>query len=245
MTKTAAFLFSLLTLAACGGDDEIPANGAPDAATAAPNATGAMGADPSGAHPGVLDAGASAGPDAGTSAGPDAGASAPADTRPDAGTPPSTEDESTGKPDGMAAALTAAFGKKAVQCGLTASAEDAAHEVAIKDGFDRCFVQCLLEADCDTLDMFVCGSGSDLGGLRTCLAKCPLTPEDGFACADGKKIAHGTLCDGDADCAGGEDESDCQPRCADGAPLASDELECDGQKDCADGSDERGCSMCE
>lgn len=212
MTKTAAFLLSLLALAACGDDDD-PAPvrddaGLRDAGDASTSLDGGTGTSDSGS-----DGGPGSAPDGGTSGG-------------------NTTD------------LKNAFGQKAVQCGLTTDAEDAASEAEADDAYDRCLIQCLIAADCNALLAVFCERPGSTAGVEACARACPLAPADGFACADGTKIPHSFACDGEGDCPDSSDETSCAAQCADGTPLASEALECDGKSDCADGSDERGCSFC-
>lgn len=80
-----------------------------------------------------------------------------------------------------------------------------------------------------------------LQGYVSCLRAqgCPST----FDCGDGTAILEDFVCDGDADCANGSDESQgCPPApmCANGDPIASSWI-CDGFDDCGDGSDEVDC----
>jgi len=74
----------------------------------------------------------------------------------------------------------------------------------------------------------------DCGPLLMCF---PLPPP--FACMDGAEIDGGWVCDGDADCASGEDEAMCFT-CADESILPP-EWVCDGEADCEGGEDEQSC----
>jgi hypothetical protein len=71
-----------------------------------------------------------------------------------------------------------------------------------------------------------------------------------FLCSDGRCLPPEQICDGIADCPGGEDEvatycggGDCASTeftCLDGTCIGADRI-CDGRDDCAGGEDERWC----
>jgi hypothetical protein len=64
-------------------------------------------------------------------------------------------------------------------------------------------------------------------------------PPPPFACMDGAEIDAGWVCDGEADCANGEDEAMCFT-CADSSVIPT-EWVCDTEADCAGGEDEQSC----
>ncbi len=61
-----------------------------------------------------------------------------------------------------------------------------------------------------------------------------------FTCDDGTAVHDAWVCDGEADCAGGEDEQQScpAPHQCDGGEMISAAWVCDGYEDCEDGSDE-------
>ena len=66
-----------------------------------------------------------------------------------------------------------------------------------------------------------------------------------FICEDGTAIPGEYVCDGGADCDGGEDEAECMPEteeftCNDGSTI-SIEYVCDEEADCDEGEDEAEC----
>jgi hypothetical protein len=137
--------------------------------------------------------------------------------------------------------LTREVQQRLVGCGLLATDARGARNL-VQDDYDRCYARCTLEASCEAIVASSCDEQES--ALATCIAQCPGAPSDGFACANGKRIAHVAVCDGEEDCRAGEDERDCEVRCADGQPLESADLECDGTPDCSDGSDEAACLTC-
>lgn len=146
--------------------------------------------------------------------------------------------------DSSYAKLASELEAKLQKCKLEASKTVAAAD-EIQDETEACLAHCLLDASCTDLRGQLCGEGEGAGSTITeCYLTCPTTPRDGFACKSGTKILHSSVCDGQLDCAAGEDEADCKPyTCADGEKLdrVDDFLECDGVQDCRDGSDEEGC----
>jgi len=64
-------------------------------------------------------------------------------------------------------------------------------------------------------------------------------PPPPFACMDGAEIDAGWVCDGEADCASGEDEAMCFT-CADSSVIPT-EWVCDTEADCEGGEDEQSC----
>lgn len=133
---------------------------------------------------------------------------------------------------------------KFVECGLQeeSASRNSDDDEGIDDDFDRCIARCTLASTCNNLKQSVCSEPSGVFG--SCLDGCDPAPDDGFACKDGTKIPHLFLCDGSEECAGGEDEQNCESACEDGSAPASTVTVCDGKKDCKDGSDEAGCPIC-
>ncbi len=132
---------------------------------------------------------------------------------------------------------------KEKECKLYAGPASNPVNDTIQDEYDRCLGKCLLDAPCAALKEVACTDTRDeTESLTLCVEKCPESPKDGFACADGTPIPHSFACDGSPDCEGGEDEEDCKGHtCQDGQRLTNDEAKCDLYEDCEDGSDEADC----
>ncbi|KAF8363391.1 egg-1 [Pristionchus pacificus] len=91
-------------------------------------------------------------------------------------------------------------------------------------------------------------------GMRLeCARSCPICDAKlAFRCGDGKCLSKMKVCDGNADCAGAEDEAGCADNCsrADHFKCVSSdkcvpkEARCDGVEDCEDASDEKDCKKC-
>ncbi len=97
-----------------------------------------------------------------------------------------------------------------------------------------CYARCFASASCDALEAAICRTDVQL--LIACDRECA------FACAGGELLPVERVCDGNEDCAGGEDEDGCAVhRCDDGQEIAGDGHRCDGRYACRDGSDEAGC----
>jgi hypothetical protein len=105
------------------------------------------------------------------------------------------------------------------------------------DGAERCETQCVRDASCGDLAQLSC---SYAGSVARCFQECiGLSP---FRCDDGTLVAHFDYCDGNDDCANGEDELDCSVntdyKCRNVDAFVDVTLFCDGREDCSDGSDE-------
>jgi hypothetical protein len=114
----------------------------------------------------------------------------------------------------------------------------------VQDDYDRCAVTCIVNASCDDVLNLYCEGQED--ALTACIDRCPMSPSDGFKCADGTKIPHAFVCDLIAgDCPGGDDEGKrCGTySCDDGQVLMAEDVRCDATPDCDDGSDELRCSF--
>ncbi|GMT31153.1 hypothetical protein PFISCL1PPCAC_22450 [Pristionchus fissidentatus] len=92
------------------------------------------------------------------------------------------------------------------------------------------------------------------GFVLACAHSCPnCDAKLAFACTDKSCIPKMQVCDGRADCAGGEDERGCDTmcaasrpnfKCASGSKCVPVAQRCDGVRDCEDGSDESDCKKC-
>jgi len=99
---------------------------------------------------------------------------------------------------------------------------------------DACYERCLAAASCEQLEAALCRS--DVSLLVACDQECA------FACDDGGLVAVEAVCDGTAQCAGGEDEAECPVYvCDDGTEIGAGRHRCNGWAACPDGSDEAGC----
>ncbi|MCA9656008.1 MAG: hypothetical protein H6712_01995 [Myxococcales bacterium] len=112
--------------------------------------------------------------------------------------------------------------------------QEAAEE--LDQGVGACLDDLLAEHP-DAAQSFACLLDAQYDYLECVTAEgCP----GAFTCADGSTIAEAWVCDGEADCEGGEDEAASCPGpvlCADGSEIPPSWV-CDGWDDCGDGSDE-------
>jgi hypothetical protein len=107
---------------------------------------------------------------------------------------------------------------------------------------ERCQNDCMTEASCENLTTALCDPTQEAATspLAQCLKTCDAP--NAFACTDGQLVPQDFVCDGETDCAGGEDEMGCDILCPNGdsVPRA---YHCDGFNDCSDGADELNCPM--
>ena len=125
------------------------------------------------------------------------------------------------------------------ECGLATEGE---HGPRLTRSFyapSECYERCLASASCEALRATVCENAIAL--RLECDERCA------YRCRDGTLVGLERVCDGAANCAGGEDEAGCATagtpgtvRGGDGS-LLSEGSACNGTRDCADGSDELGC----
>ena len=117
----------------------------------------------------------------------------------------------------------------------------------VQDAFDRCVMQCTIDADCADLKPALCSDEEPTSSAFASCAEACLgsTLADQFKCDDGTRIPHAFVCDLEVDCTGGEDEgTHCgHHRCTDGETISIKDTHCDGYADCGDGSDEDGCAV--
>ena len=106
----------------------------------------------------------------------------------------------------------------------------------------ECVAECFTATACDTLqtactDVVERGFDALAGPVQQCANTCFGV----YTCNDGEELPGSFACDGEDDCAGGEDEADCPAFvCEDGDSLPQAWV-CDGDKDCAGGEDEVDC----
>ncbi len=151
-----------------------------------------------------------------------------------------TPDPLPGGTDASARALA-----RLTQCGLVEKQGDYA-AVVLNTPAEECAFNCQLALNCERLETLICGTEDGSGlteDLSSCLADCGVLT----TCNDGSEIPQDFLCDGEPDCAGGEDEQDCSGlsafECGDGSTVPTN-YTCDGYVDCEDGSDE-GTALCQ
>jgi Low-density lipoprotein receptor domain class A len=114
-----------------------------------------------------------------------------------------------------------------------------------QDDAETCELQCLEDAPCEQLSVYYCGrSGSAITELEACLLTC--VGDSAVECDEGTLHASYARCDGEADCADGTDEADCDDPnaarypCRDGK-FVDVAAVCDGEPDCKSGVDEAFC----
>jgi hypothetical protein len=110
--------------------------------------------------------------------------------------------------------------------------------------FHDCVADCLERGSCSQVREAVCGDEVEDNAIIRCANVCRETyapPRETYTCNDGAVHPLSYRCDGEADCAGGEDELDCPEfTCRDGQvhPLS---YRCDRYAHCVGGEDEANC----
>lgn len=134
------------------------------------------------------------------------------------------------------------------ECGLLSDGEAACSVTSEGREEVDCVQGCLERAECATLSGLICTgnvpASNDAATLNTCFTQC--SEQFGFHCTGAlggdTAIPTSFVCDGESDCAEGEDELGCEQfDCGSGETIVAIWF-CDGVPDCSNGVDEgAGC----
>jgi hypothetical protein len=107
---------------------------------------------------------------------------------------------------------------------------------------DRCTAGCAVMSNCTELTETFCSGIQN--NFFNCAVACPAAaapPAGTFYCNDGSYIPGSWVCDGEADCTGGEDEADCTNFTCNDGYIIPGRYVCDSFEDCTGGEDELNC----